>query len=62
VLRGIRRARRDLFKVHLKATAPHSDDPRQLPLAPIMPPPTAAPWPEHQVDLEKYIAALEVES
>jgi hypothetical protein len=62
VLREIRRGQRDPFKADLKATAPYSRDPKQLSLpravAPAEPALSLAPWPEHQVDIEEYIAAL----
>jgi hypothetical protein len=62
VLREIRRGQRDPYRVHLKSVAPHSRDPRQLLLPsttrPAKPAPAVAPWPEHQVDLEEYIAVL----
>jgi hypothetical protein len=52
----------DPFRVPLKSVAPHCRDPRQL-LLPnttptAKPAPASAPWPEHQVDLEEYIAGL----
>jgi hypothetical protein len=51
-MREIRRAQRDPFKVHLKATAPHTPDRNQLSL------PFFGRWPEDQIDLEEYLAAL----
>jgi hypothetical protein len=47
---------RDQFKVHLKATAPRSVNRRQLAMDFWAKPPP--PSPEHQVDLEDYIASL----
>jgi hypothetical protein len=52
---------RDPFKVSLKATAPHSKHPQQLSLdfaSLAKPPPRDARWPEHQIDLEEFIASL----
>ena len=62
VLREIRRKQCDPYKVHLKSTAPTSRDPRQLPLPgpalPAKPVPAIPSWPEHQVDIEEYIATV----
>jgi hypothetical protein len=62
VMREIRREHRDPYQVRLKSVAPHSRDPRQLlfpnTTPPAKPAPAVAPWPEHQVDLEEYIAVL----
>ena len=51
---------RDPFRVRLKSTAPHSRNPQQL-LLDLAAKPTAPPqpqWPEHQTDLEEYLANL----
>ena len=52
---------RDPYRKRLKPTAPLSNDPRQLPLpdaAPTATPaPSEEPCPQHQVDLEEWLAA-----